>query len=64
MEPYRRQDPDVGRRLPVTRKVADQVLILPTGTAVSPDDISMIGSVLRAALDDTKRVREAIVARE
>jgi dTDP-4-amino-4,6-dideoxygalactose transaminase len=47
MEPYRSSDPDV--RLPATDRVAKRVLIMPTGGAVTPDDISLICKLVSLA---------------
>jgi dTDP-4-amino-4,6-dideoxygalactose transaminase len=46
-EPYRTLYPDAGKNLPQTGTVAERVLALPTGTAVSDGDIEIIGSILR-----------------
>ena len=51
MQPYRELFPHAGLLLPNTEKVADRVIVLPTGTAVSPADITIIGRILRAAVD-------------
>jgi dTDP-4-amino-4,6-dideoxygalactose transaminase len=50
MEPYRSCYPDVGARLPVTEKVADRVLLLPTGTSVGKEEIATICSIIRGAI--------------
>lgn len=51
MEPYRSIDPNLGASLPVTERLAEQVIVLPTGTAVSVDDIGLVtGAVRRAVL--------------
>lgn len=42
MEPYRSHYPHAGLMLPNTRAVAERVVVLPTGTATSPDDIRVI----------------------
>jgi dTDP-4-amino-4,6-dideoxygalactose transaminase len=46
MLPYRDLFPRAGLSLPHTETVADQVLVLPTGDSVSPDDIEVIASIL------------------
>jgi dTDP-4-amino-4,6-dideoxygalactose transaminase len=48
MQPYRAYYPNAGLVLPNTKEVADRVIVLPTGTATSTDDILGITSVLRA----------------
>lgn len=47
MEPYRTLYPDAGKHLPQTEKIAEQVVVLPTGDAVTPGDISAIGQMVR-----------------
>jgi dTDP-4-amino-4,6-dideoxygalactose transaminase len=42
MMPYRETDPGAGGHLPQTEKVADRVIVLPTGTAVSAEVIFTI----------------------
>jgi dTDP-4-amino-4,6-dideoxygalactose transaminase len=37
-------------RLPVTELVADEVLVLPTGTAIEPDDIAVISDLIRFSM--------------
>jgi dTDP-4-amino-4,6-dideoxygalactose transaminase len=47
MQPYADLFPQAGRLLPVTEAVADRVVVLPTGTAVTPDDIDIVTSLIR-----------------
>lgn len=42
MEPYRTLYPDAGRNLPATEAFAEEVLALPTGTQITPDEVSWI----------------------
>lgn len=60
MEPYRSYFPHSGLLLRNTERVADRVLVLPTGTAVNQQDISAIGGIIRAALSDVSSVRERV----
>jgi dTDP-4-amino-4,6-dideoxygalactose transaminase len=46
MQPYADRDPDAGARLPVTELVADRVLVLPTGTAMSPEQAEAVVAVI------------------
>ncbi len=46
MEPYRTEQPDSGARLPQTARVSDQVVVLPTGTALALEDIPVIVDVI------------------
>jgi dTDP-4-amino-4,6-dideoxygalactose transaminase len=50
MEPYRSRYPDPSHRLPNTQRLAQRVLALPTGSAVSPDDIVQIGEVIHTVV--------------
>jgi dTDP-4-amino-4,6-dideoxygalactose transaminase len=56
MEPYRSGDPEAGRLLPETERVADRVLVLPTGTAVGEDDVATVCDIIRVALASAKEV--------
>jgi dTDP-4-amino-4,6-dideoxygalactose transaminase len=50
MQPYASTMPDIGSRLPVTERLARRVLVLPTGTAVSVEQIEIICGILRFAI--------------
>lgn len=50
MEPYRSRYPDAGRELPNTERLASVVLCLPTGTAVSLEDIDTVASIIKLAV--------------
>jgi dTDP-4-amino-4,6-dideoxygalactose transaminase len=50
MEPYRTLYPESGQHLPVTERVVKQVLVLPTGTAISADDIRAISAIIRLSV--------------
>ncbi len=50
MQPYASTMPNVGSRLPVTERLARRVLVLPTGTAVSVEQIEIICGILRFAV--------------
>jgi dTDP-4-amino-4,6-dideoxygalactose transaminase len=60
MEPYRSLFPDAGERLPQTERVTRQVLALPTGTSVTPDAIASVSGIIRRAMADASRLREAL----
>lgn len=49
MEPYRTLDPQAGETLPVTERLADQVIVLPTGTAVGETEIGVITDIITKA---------------
>ncbi len=48
MEPYRTHDPRAGLLLPETERVAARVLVLPTGTGVTTEDIAIISHLLKS----------------
>ncbi|MFA6411100.1 MAG: aminotransferase class I/II-fold pyridoxal phosphate-dependent enzyme [Syntrophales bacterium] len=60
MEPYRSYFPHARLLLPVTETVAGRVLVLPTGTTVTPQDIKMIGRIIRLALEKGSDVRKRL----
>lgn len=65
MEPYASTMPNIGTRLPVTERLAQRVLVLPTGTAVSAEQIETICGILRLAVSnggDTARRLEGLRA--
>jgi dTDP-4-amino-4,6-dideoxygalactose transaminase len=57
MEPYASAAKRLTDLLPVTDLVASQVLLLPTGTAVSTNDIASICEIITTALDKADVVR-------
>lgn len=50
MAPYRELYPHAGLLLPNTQKVADRVVVLPTGTTLNHEDIAAICSILRLVI--------------
>jgi dTDP-4-amino-4,6-dideoxygalactose transaminase len=50
MEPYRTMFPEASRRLGVTESLSQTVMTLPTGTAVTADDVRTICQIVRLAL--------------
>jgi dTDP-4-amino-4,6-dideoxygalactose transaminase len=50
MEPYRSYYPHAGLLLETTESVAERVLLLPTGTAVGPSEITDICGIIRLAI--------------
>ncbi len=47
MKPYRELFPHAGLVLTNTEAVADRVVVLPTGTTMSEDDVAMVTSIIR-----------------
>ena len=62
MEPYRSYFPHAGLLLPVTEQLAQRVLVLPTGTTVSPQDIGQIGEVIRFAIEHGPEIGARLAA--
>ncbi len=60
MEPYRSLFPHAGLLLPETERIAARVVVLPTGTAVSVEDVGVICGLIRTALGDPARVGERV----
>jgi dTDP-4-amino-4,6-dideoxygalactose transaminase len=52
MEPYRSYFPHAGLLLPETESLCQRVLILPTGTAVSEEDVGEICKIVRFAVSN------------
>jgi len=50
MEPYRSLEHNIGLLLPATERIAQQVIVLPTGQNVSNNDIDKIISIIKSAL--------------
>jgi dTDP-4-amino-4,6-dideoxygalactose transaminase len=50
-EPYRTLAPDAGRLLPRTEAVAERVLVLPTGSVMTPVRARVVAGIVAAALD-------------
>ncbi|MDH3442420.1 MAG: DegT/DnrJ/EryC1/StrS family aminotransferase [Deltaproteobacteria bacterium] len=60
MEPYRTLFPRTLNRLPVTDRLCQRVLCLPTGTSLSPLDIETVCEIIRAAVDAASKVRKEL----
>jgi dTDP-4-amino-4,6-dideoxygalactose transaminase len=50
MEPYRSRFARSGAALPVTEELVTRVMVLPTGTAIRPDEIEIVCGVIRMAV--------------
>ncbi|HSK11207.1 MAG TPA: aminotransferase class I/II-fold pyridoxal phosphate-dependent enzyme [Vicinamibacterales bacterium] len=48
-EPYVTRYPDAVHRLGETERLCARVLVLPTGTALTPDDVAVVCSIIRVA---------------
>ncbi len=63
MEPYRTLYPRAAARLPHTDAVAAKLLILPTGTGVSGEDIQRLCDLLALMVGQGEALRERLAAR-
>ena len=52
MQPYRDLYPHAGLLLPNTRRVADSVVVLPTGTTMDDEMVHAVATVIRVLLED------------
>jgi dTDP-4-amino-4,6-dideoxygalactose transaminase len=59
MQPYRSEQPD--RVLPHTEALCERVLTLPTGTAVTEDDVQTVAGILGRAVEWSPHVRAALL---
>jgi len=60
MEPYCSYFPHANLLLPRTEELCAQVLVLPTGTAVSENEIAKVSSIIRVALENAGVVRKRL----
>ena len=60
MEPYRSFFPHAGLVLSETERLAQRVLSLPTGTAISDADVRAVVAILRLAVGNGRQIREAL----
>lgn len=56
MQPYRAFFPQAGFFLAHTERLCDRILVLPTGTSVSPEDIKTICGIIRLVLSNSREV--------
>ena len=62
MEPYRSYFPHAGLLLPETEQLVQRVLVLPTGTAVGPEEISTICGIIRLAVAHGRTISERLLS--
>jgi dTDP-4-amino-4,6-dideoxygalactose transaminase len=63
MEPYVNSFPNKGRHLPVTDRVSETVVSLPTGEAADREAIGRIAGIIRLAGDSADAVKKALHGR-
>ena len=59
LEPYRTLDPTAGSRLPHTERLADEVIVFPTGTSVGRKQIEGIADVIRFVVKQARQTPES-----
>lgn len=64
MEPYRSLFPDAGSRLPETERLVQRVLVMPTGTAVSREDINKLCDIVETVVRNGAEVRRRLEQRQ
>ena len=62
MQPYESRYPQPADRLPVTERLVQQVLLVPTGTTISSQDISRISGLIRFAVSHGKEIKQLMTA--
>jgi dTDP-4-amino-4,6-dideoxygalactose transaminase len=63
MEPYRSYFPNAGLLLPNTERSAARIMVLPTGQAVSPEDVAKICGIVGVAIENADSVRRVLAGR-
>ncbi len=60
LEPYRSYFPHSGLLLPETEALAQKVLLLPTGTSISIQDVQAISQIIRLVIDHSCELKQAL----
>ena len=60
MAPYNSYFPNSYLLLPETVKITQRVLILPTGMAITTDQISIVCAIIRTAVENAPRIKDAL----
>ena len=61
MEPYRSYFPNAGLLLPVTEALSERIFSLPTGTAMTPDDIAKVVGLVRTFVSEAQAARRPAI---
>jgi len=62
MQPYRSYFPHAGLLLPETESLGKRVLVLPTGTSVGAEEISIICQIIRFIVQHNHKVKDRLVS--
>jgi len=60
MEPYRSLFPEAGERLPQTNQLVNRVFTLPTGTAMTQEQISQVCMLIRFVVENGQTIRQQL----
>lgn len=60
MEPYRSYFPHAGLLLPNTERLTESVMSLPTGTAVSTDDVACVCEIIDFAVSHSEEISQSL----
>jgi dTDP-4-amino-4,6-dideoxygalactose transaminase len=60
MQPYRSYFPHAGLLLPETEKLAERILILPTGTSVTTKDIEKITQIIQFVISNALEIKQKL----
>ncbi len=63
MEPYRSYYPNADLLLRKTEEVVKKVLVLPTGTSITPTVIDTICSIIRVSINNASEVRDRLLSK-
>jgi dTDP-4-amino-4,6-dideoxygalactose transaminase len=63
MEPYRTEQPEAGASLPETNALVERVLQLPTGTALSGEDVDRVSEIVRIAFEHGGEISRLLAER-
>jgi dTDP-4-amino-4,6-dideoxygalactose transaminase len=58
MEPYRLYFPHAGLMLPETEIMANKLLLLPTGSSVSEDDVALVTEIIRTSVLNCEKLKQ------
>ena len=60
MEPYRSYQPHAGLLLPVTERVVEEVLVLPTGSAIDEQKIAGVCQIISFAIEHAEKITTSL----
>ena len=64
MEPYSSYYPNAGLLLPETEKLSQRMISLPTGTAITTDDIEKVCQTIKFVVEQNDQIKSKLVFRE